>query len=287
VFAHHLYGQVVHSPVALPAPAADASVPPDITIATAETPLAHPHAAGDALAYQRLADGRVFVSWYGLLEFVVSRDGRNITAHARADTSYEPLYAHLLSHALAIALQQRGIESLHAVAFAIDGAAIALIGDCGYGKSTLAAHAVRAGARLLTDDLLVCEGGQVLPGAARVKLEPEVARRAFGERAGTPMYDERGKWIYPLGAAEFMPSPVRLARIYALRPDSAAPRIEALDGASALKALLSATFNPLEKSAARLASHMRYHAALARQVPILRLHVPRRFDRIDQVLAVM
>ncbi|MGQ0561470.1 MAG: hypothetical protein ACT443_06295, partial [Gemmatimonadota bacterium] len=182
------------------------------------------------------------------------------------------------------ALLQRGVEGLHAAAVQVGGRAIALVGDCGYGKSTPAAHALRNGARLLTDDLLVCAGSTALPGAARIKLEPTIAQRTLGARAGTPMYDHGGKWIYALADAEFAPDPVPLAGIFALQHGSPQLARERLSPAAAFHALLAATFNPLEQNAARLASHMRYHAALSQLLPVFRLCVPRRIDEVDTVL---
>jgi hypothetical protein len=285
VHAHRLYGRIVHAPMPLPAPSAPMSSRPDITISTTTKSIRPetPQKAAE-VTYERLDDGSAFVRCFDRFEFLVSPDGRNICAHRAADATDESLFAYLLGHGLSVALLLQNVEGLHAAAFVKDGDAIAILGDSGYGKSTLTAHALRSGARLLTDDLLVLDGATVLPGPSRIKLDPVIAQASLGPRDGTPMYDERGKCIYQLRPDELATGPAQLRRIYTLEPHAAEISVEPLSEAQAFQALLAATFNPLEKSAARLAFHMRYHAALARSIPVFRLHVPRRIADIGKVL---
>lgn len=284
---HSLYGRVVAATTPLPAPRLSSPAIPDITITT-ESVSVNPEIGTttptDGFRYQRLGDRSVFVQWYDRFEFRVSSDGSSIRAHRRDGSSDESLFAYLLGHALSIALLQRGVEAMHGAAFEFNGQAVAIVGDCGYGKSTLAAHAVHRGARLLTDDLLVCDGGMVLPGPARIKLDPAIAAVTLGTRTGAPMDDERGKYIYELNQEEFSAEPLPLARVYTLKPHAEEIRIERLSQTEAFHTMVSATFDPLEQSAARLASHMRYHAALVQLIPVFRLHVPRRLAEIDKVL---
>lgn len=182
------------------------------------------------------------------------------------------------------------MEGLHGVALERHGHAIAMVGDCGYGKSTLAAHALSKGARLLTDDLIVCGGAnlpRVLPGAARIKLHPEIAARTLGARSGAPMNDERGKWIYPLEASEFCNEPLALARIYVLEPDKPDLHIERLTGAVALQKLLAATFDPLNRQTSRLKAHLQFHAALARSVPVFAVQMQWGLEHMDAALEAL
>lgn len=287
MIAHRLYGRVVTAETQLPAPRVSATATPDIAITTTThsmRPLLRAEDSADGFSYERLEDGSVYVQWYDRFEFHVSADGSVIRAHCRDDSSTDALHAYLLGPALSVALLHQGTEGLHAAAFELNGVAVALTGDGGFGKSTLAAHALRAGARLLTDDLLVLDDSMILPGPARIKLDPQAAASAFGMRAGTPMDDGRGKHIYGLSEGEYAPEPVRLARIYVIQPDAETIAVERLSHADAFHALLEATFDPLEQSAPRLASHMRYHAALVQTIPIFRLHVPRRIAEIGKVL---
>lgn len=291
MYSHRLYGSTVRAPALLSAPFSS-SAAADITISEAASPFA-PHSAGalisDGFAYEQMSDGGVRVTWQDLVQFDVSNDGSRIVARG-GSTHAESVYSYLLSQALSVALLQRGVEALHAVAIEKGGVAIAFIGDCGYGKSTLGAYALRAGARLLTDDLLVCDGDvtpRVLPGAARIKLDPAIAARTLGTRNGTPMNDARGKWIYPLNPREFASEPVRLSRIYAIQPDSETFSIERLAGAAALRELIAATFNPLKQETQRLRRHLQFNAGLARAVPVFMLQMQKGLEFVPAALEAL
>ena len=58
---------------------------------------------------------------------------------------------------LSFSLLSLGYEPLHATAVVVDGEAVAFLGDCGYGKSTLGAAFLARGFPLLTDDVLALE----------------------------------------------------------------------------------------------------------------------------------
>lgn len=84
----------------------------------------------------------------------------------------------ILGPVLGLALQLRGLLVLHGSAVEIGGRAAIFLGDKGAGKSTLAAACLRAGHRLLTDDLAVLEhkadgSWRVLPAFGQLKLSPE------------------------------------------------------------------------------------------------------------------
>lgn len=71
----------------------------------------------------------------------------------------------------------RGDLPLHAAAVEIDGQAVILAGPRGSGKSTLAAGLVRAGHRLLSEDVVGLRPGmnEMLPGPAMLRLRRDVA----------------------------------------------------------------------------------------------------------------
>lgn len=278
VSEHLLYGLIVASPEPLPAPVVVSEIH-DVEIVESREPLSLEHPPRrSAFGYKRLDDGSAFVEWLTAIQFTISRDGRLVTFFASAQSDRRLVFDFLVAQVMSVALLQRGIETLHATAVEFDGRAIALVGDCGFGKSTLAAACMQAGARLVTDDLLVLDrapdGFRVLPGAQRIKLTPDVAALTIGERDGVPMDDARGKSIYPLTDAEFSRQPVPLERIVVLRPDSAAQKVEPLTRTAAFHALLQATFNPLDTSPDRLRGHMEFFTRLAATVRVEALAVP-------------
>ncbi len=97
-----------------------------------------------------LPDGSSYVRMPGVGEISVSPDGRFLACHRYAESTSESFNVYLVTQALSFALVKCGLEPLHATAVAIDGKAAVFLGDCGFGKSTLAAAFLQAGYRLLT-----------------------------------------------------------------------------------------------------------------------------------------
>lgn len=77
--------------------------------------------------------------------------------------------ANLLRAALAWRLPDRGGALVHAAAVALDERAFLLVGAEGAGKSTWADLAERGGAHVISDDLVIVDGGEP-PGAAPLVL---------------------------------------------------------------------------------------------------------------------
>jgi hypothetical protein len=68
--------------------------------------------------------------------------------------------------------------ALHAGAVITERGAVAILGDKGAGKSTLVATLAQLGAKVLTDDLLVIDGGDAFAGPRSVDLRPDMAAAA-------------------------------------------------------------------------------------------------------------
>jgi hypothetical protein len=82
---------------------------------------------------------------------------------------------HLTSAASTIALW-RGLAAIHGGAFLHEGGAWVLLGDKGDGKSSTLGWLANAGVPIVTDDLVVCDEGDVLAGPRCVDLRAEPAR---------------------------------------------------------------------------------------------------------------
>src|SRR6185369_15257822 len=147
------------------------------------------------------------VSWDRVFKFVVSSDGSDILGHAESLLAPDALRVHLLGPVVSFALLRLGHEPLHATALTIDGAAFALLGDSGVGKSTLAAAFLAGGAKLLTDDLLVVRYENDVPvaqpGLQRIKLMPDAAARWSSQETAVPFHPGSAKRVFPLGAGLF------------------------------------------------------------------------------------
>jgi len=239
--------------------------------------------AAGPTAFERraeLADGARYLGWSGVLECVVSPDARRIAYRPLPGAGRRAVETYLAGHVLSFALLARGGEPLHATAVVLDGRAVAFAGDCGYGKSTLAAEFLRAGHSLLTDDLLVVKraGGARLayPGAPRIKLCPDVVG-ALPEAAGAPMNPITRKLVVPLTGVPAAPVP--LARLYVLPPPwrrrARGVEIQRLSARRAFVEITRATFNAEQRERARLARQFAFAADLAATVPVKRLSFPR------------
>jgi len=177
LFVHSAFGLSIGSDVELPG-LAPGRAAPDLRIVvrprrggptTAPDQSFAADIGPDAVAFDHLEVGRITI-----------RDGREIVVapHERADDAAIALFAS--GPALAVALQQRGALVLHATAVEVRGRAVALLGEKGAGKSTLAAALVARGHALVSDDVVVVADGVQPPtvpaGARALKLAPDAAR---------------------------------------------------------------------------------------------------------------
>ena len=161
--SYRLYGVHVQSSIPLACPIGIAPSMADVSIHEAPPEYfahavqQHPEerATDDWFHRITLPDGSDYLRWTGLFEFLVSPDGRRIAYHALKHASQETFQTYLVSQALSFALIKQGLEPLHATVVVIGEQAVALLGTCGLGKSSLGTAFLQIGCRLLTDDLLV------------------------------------------------------------------------------------------------------------------------------------
>jgi len=240
-----------------------------------------------------LEDGSVYLNWPDLSEIVVSADGRKITTHIFASIPRIAFLSYPLTQALSFALLKSGIEPLHATTVKVGDSAIAIMGDCGYGKSTLAAAFVGQGHRLLGDDLLVTEvaGDDVFvrPGAARLKLFPGVAETLLGSTlGGVQLVPVTCKLVINFQSSTNTAERVPLRAIYVLTsPAECGAKdpitIRPLPGRDACLQLLKNTYNDMITGEERLASQFTHVTDLTTYAPVKCLHYPRSPDKLNDV----
>jgi hypothetical protein len=304
---YHVYGVTVRSAVPLACPLSATPAPAGIELSEAPPSLFR-ETVPDADTTQEkrwfrhtaLPDGTDYLRWSKLFEFLISPDGRRVACHALNGVSSETFQTYLVSQTLSCALLKQGIESLHATVVVVRGQAVAFLGDCGYGKSSLGAAFLRAGHAILTDDMLVLDmpgrhrpAVVAHPGPPRIKLFPKIAHTFLGSRRkGARMNPGTTKLIIPLSAREHCGQAVPLRALYVLRPPAArrAPKhvaIRSLTRRAACLALIANTFNTIITDPARLARQFAWAARLAGAVPVKSLSYPRRLTHIPAVLAAI
>ena len=188
--------------------------------------------------------------------------------------SSEPAYAaHLvLDMALPLALSRSGEIVLHGAAIEVGGRAVAVLGESGAGKSTVASAWAAAGGRFLADDWFVLEGTApgfgVRPSHPSLRVAPGAAAPA-GERllVDLAIPEARGRrWlVVSPGSGLYAARLLALGRLVVWRRAAGAnrPGRRRLTPAETMDALLAAYFSLELESAPLWATALPLLGALA------------------------
>jgi hypothetical protein len=294
---HFVYGLRIRSDIPLALPAAGPAAFGEVTLRASTGDVLD--AARDAshavlqewCTHAHLPDGRTYVGWSGIGQFLVSADGGEICYHRAGDGCPESFQVYMLNQALSFALLKRNLEPLHATAVVVDGGAIALFGESGRGKSTLASGFLQSGFTLLTDDVLIYSVDRqtvfALPGPPRVKLFPDVASGLL-DSSGVPMNAHTSKLIVPLPRSAVCISSVPLVAGYELAPEDATAAeqvtIGAMNPADAVVCLSRHAFNRYGIDAARRRHQFLAATALAARMRVSTLSYPRIQSTVGRVV---
>ena len=233
--------------------------------------------------------GDLRFEWPTIGAFVI-RGGVEILVTPAPGVSYAALGHYLLGPVFAALLHQRGRVVLHASAVAVDGKAIAILGDSGAGKSTTAAAFLRHGHGFLADDVVALSPAaagdlMIVPAFPQLKLWPDAADALGPVAGGRRVFPGVDKCAMPVRSS-FVPRPLPLARAYVLDPGPLAS-VEPLTGATGLVALMRHTYGRQVLYAHRAASLFAECADVARRVPVRRLSAPRSLDRLSDLVRVV
>jgi hypothetical protein len=187
----------------------------------------------------------------------------------------------LFEPVLAFVLRLRGVLALHASAVSIAGRAVLFCGGTGSGKSMTAAAFLARGHALIGDDVVALDGrpsGWVAqPGTTAVRLWDDGARAIVGDADALPVVS--ASWPKRTFGGGVMRSPVadtavpvRLICVMDEREvTDRAPRLESIDGSTALRALLLHTAANYLHDADRRAVELRQLGVLVEHVPVVRV----------------
>ena len=293
---YRLYGLTLQSRLALPCRSVRATRPDVRLIAGSASRFAGARRLGPPprrwFHAHTFDNGTRYLRWAGNFEFLVSRDGHRILYRRLAHATPESLAVHLLGHVLSYSLLARDVDPLHGTVVAVGSRAIALVGDCGRGKSTLAAALLAGGCRVVTDDLVAVRRHRdrwlVDPGIPRLKLAPRLATRLLGSdlRFGL-MIHGAAKRVVPLSPTQTVPTRLPLSAIYVLaEPERASGRnvvVEPLVARDAFIEVIRAAFNLVVLEPARHASQFAFARRLAADVPVRRLAYRRDIAELPAV----
>jgi hypothetical protein len=283
IYCYRVHGLIIASEIELPELAARSlttELQPDVYIhidhvARPDRPLPLDP------VFVTLPGGAAFLEVPDVARYLVTR-GWDVIVDPAAQSDPALIRAVLLGWVMAMICLQRDLLVLHASAVAFGDRVIAFMGDAGAGKSTLAAHCLAAGARLVADDMLrvtLRDQGcpRVHPGMPILKLWQQAIEGLGRSSEGLTAEWWRGdKFLVPFPAAT-VETELPLARICVLEQDPAAPEtyFERLTGAAAVTALVTNSHGvgALDALGVR-ANHFRDCAELANRVEVVRLRRP-------------
>jgi hypothetical protein len=230
-----------------------------------------------------LSDG--FGMWIdGLGCYHVDPQNRRITVPGRP--SIARVESRLWGMPAALCFILNGGLSLHAAAIDVNGSALLFIGPGRFGKTTLAAAFMKAGYRVLAEDLCRCMAQpvpSVYPGPAMLRIRWD-SYRCLGEIPDTHVVleDEERVHLAFDPDARGSGSPVPIRGIVALQVSDGPTTLERLSVTEAIPLLWSTSFNFAE--AADRARCFTGVSALAGAVPAWRLTRRLEFETLDALI---
>jgi hypothetical protein len=141
----------------------------------------------------------------------VERDEQLVVVESAEPMSHEALRHPFLAFPAAVLNHWAGRSTLHAGGFVVDAGAVLVLGEKGTGKSTLVAAAAAAGLPVVSDDLAVLEGTDVLAGPRCIDLRGDVAASLGGRPLG--VVGARERWRVELPPAEWRTPVAALVRL--------------------------------------------------------------------------
>lgn len=155
---------------------------PDLTIDVGAAPERLPDLTVDRPLLQVAGDGTCRFAMPGVAVYLIDPAGTRVTIDPALPLDASDIRVFLLGTVFAVLCYRRGLLPLHASCVRIGNAAVALAGQSGVGKSTLAALFIRRGHQVLADDVTVVDaaapgGPRVLPAFPRLKLWDDAIKK--------------------------------------------------------------------------------------------------------------
>lgn len=228
----------------------------------------------------------------GIADFVLDDAAQTVTCiPVSPDVAWQAVHE---QQVVPLLMAHRGCHVYHGGAVAVGDGAIAFIARSGQGKSTLVTALAARGFPFFSDDCLLveeapCGGVQVLPHAPSIRLwSDSLAKLApvaseLSHCPGSPKPRLKAGTQLP-----FAKAPLPLKRVYVLGDDRAeGVALVPLSPADTVLAWASNGFILDIKDRERLAANLRWAARMVASIPARRLEYPRRYERLDEVVAAV
>ncbi|MBU7583782.1 MAG: serine kinase [Nostoc sp. TH1S01] len=199
----------------------------------------------------------------------------------------------ILGSAIPVLLRQRGLLVLHASCVNINGAAVAFLGNSGWGKSTLASAFHQQGYGLLTDDVLAIqvEGDHPItfPSYPQVRLLPDSASSLGYEFDNLSLVHSACAKRNNVLSEGFSQLPLPIKQIYALENVAAAENaIQILSVQEIMVELLRhSRATTLLTTPEFVKAHFQQSTSLIKSVPIRRLKRKRSLAALSEIVQLV
>lgn len=262
---------------------------PDAVVRRGTVPLSFDGTGADGPNWQ-VEGGRFLLRIPDIARYLIV-DGREIVMETEGAAPEADALPFLLGTGIGALLHQRGCLVLHAATVSFRGRAMALCGQTGIGKSTLAAALCRAGCDFVSDDLTAIRfdaDGRPFssPDGRQHRLwEDAVAHLSLADRQGAPIRPHLRKFhVDPAGGIVLANLPLAtVAMLSSARPTNG--RIVPLNLADAASLLRWEVYRPaLATRMGRNASIFGQIAALLNHAHVFRLDRGGGFDRLDETV---
>lgn len=232
-------------------------------------------------------DGRHLLRFHGLCEFELDFGQRSIAIRCLPGLDDNTLEHLLVDQVLPRFLAHEGDLLLHACAVVIAGRTVLILGESGWGKSTLAALMRRAGHELLSDDCVHIrsrgDGFVALPTYPSLRLFADSLDQVFPDAIGaTAVAGYSGKRRLPMPSPEAAAIGSEIAALYLLdEPSDNYPDLEIrpMRPVSACLELMRHSFKLDIEDRLRTQRLFAACSDLARAVPAFSLDYPRDYRR--------
>lgn len=284
------YGLGIHSTLPLPELQTLAEVGADVVIQIGKLDWFPPQPICTATYFHVTAE-EAYLFWEQVGAFLV-RNGKEIIIDPLPGVEERIIRLPLLGAVLAVLLHQRGFLVLHASSVAVNGDAVAFLGEKGWGKSTMAATLYARGHNVMADDVVALDisgtkSPMVLPGFPQLKLWPEAIASSLGDDPETlPQIHSQVEKRTRRTADRFLQEARPLKRIYVLC-GGPKPTLRDLQPQEALLQLISnsymARFGKQLLQGVGAFSHLSQCTSLIKDVPIYRLERPRSLELLPAI----
>lgn len=231
-------------------------------------------------------ENAMFLDWAGVASFKASGGNELIVSPVASEASIISLFT--VSEALGLILFQREYFLLHASAVEVGDEAWCFMGMPGAGKSSTAAAFIKAGCRLLSDDLTAItfdEGGKpaIVPAYPQLKIwEKTVNGLQYAESDLEPVSEGVRKFAYH-PREHFPTRPVPLKKVFFLHKARNKPAVQQMSLAEIPGEMLRNFPLATElMSGDNLKRHFFQSIQCAKSAELLRKRRPEGFDNLEK-----